>query len=179
MERHYAEASDDARRVTVGLQDASRQAEIYAEHAHLYTEQQLEELAHAREAAETPRERVVLNRLWFEAADALAARDLVQEAQDLTNERLAWRVDWDGAQVSLNMIGALLAAEPDYGRRDALFALDCIADEHFAPRDLDLAGRSQEIRSEIFGLDGEIGIAQSRMGSISRGSRPRSKPSPT
>lgn len=163
MERHYVDGAEDARQVTVGLQDKSRFADIYAEYAHLYTHEQLTALGEARAAASGDRaER--LNRLWFEAADAVAAGDVVQAAQDLMNERLAWRGQLAGEQVSINGLGAMIAAEPDFERREQIFALICEADEQFAERDVELAARSQELRSEVFGLEGEQAIAEARMG---------------
>ena len=105
-----------------------------------------------------------MNRLWFEAADALASADVVQAAQDLTNDRLAWRVEFDGEPRSINALGAMIAAEPDFDRREAMYELICRADEEFAERDVDLAARSQELRSAVFGLDGEVAIANARMG---------------
>lgn len=164
MEQHYIEASDDARKVIVGLQEQSRDAEIYARYAHLYTHEQLAVLANARDAATEPSERESLRRLWFDAADAVAARDLVQAAQDLTNDRLTWRATWDGEQRSINDLDARLASEPDYDRREAIYALICDADEAFCERDMDLAVRSSEIRSNIFGFDGEVEIARARTG---------------
>ncbi len=164
MEQHYIEASDDARKVIVGLQEQSRDAEIYARYAHLYTEDQLAVLAQARDAATSPDEQESLRRLWFDAADAVAARDLVQAAQDLTNDRLAWRASWDGESRSINDLDARLAAEPDFERREAIYSLICDADESFRERDLDFAVRSSEIRSNIFGLDGEVAIAGARTG---------------
>ncbi|MCW2926790.1 MAG: hypothetical protein JWM86_758, partial [Thermoleophilia bacterium] len=172
IERHLVEGADDWRKVIVGLQDESRFADIYAEYAHLYTPEQLASLAGAREQARDDDERERLDRLWFEAADSVAAADVVQAAQDLTNERLAWRVDFDGEPRSSNALGAMVAAEEDFERREAIFALMCRADEEFASRDIELAARSQELRAAVFGLDGEVGIASARMGiDIARFSR--------
>jgi hypothetical protein len=164
IEQHYVEASDDARKVVVGLQEESHEAEIYARFEHLYSPSQLAALGEARDAATDPGEREQLTRLWFEAADALAAADVVQAAQDLTNDRLGWRCEWQGEQVSYNTLGALIASEEDFERREQLFELMCQADEHFAPRDLELAVRSSELRSATFGIEGEVAIATARMG---------------
>lgn len=164
MERHFIEGSDDWRKVIVGLQPESHFADIYAAHAHLYTHEQLRALGRARDAADDAAERDRLDRLWFEAADAVAAADVVQAAQELTNERLAWRGELDGEQHSINALGAMLAAEDDYDRRELIFALICQADEEFAERDVELAAKSQRLRSEVFGLDGEVEIANARMG---------------
>jgi hypothetical protein len=163
IERYYNEAYEDARQVIVGLKEQSQEAEIYARHSHLFTTGQLEALASARESATDEREQEMLRRLWFEAASAVAAADVVQASQDLTNDRLAWRTTWDGEEVSYNTVQALLTAEPDYDRREQLYELICQADEEFAPRELDLAVTSQKLRSEVFGLDGEIAIAEGRM----------------
>lgn len=164
MERHFIEGSDDWRKVIVGLQPESRFADIYAQHAHLYTHEQLRALGEARDGAADEHERDRLDRLWFEAADAVAAADVVQVAQDLTNDRLAWRGEFDGERHSINALGAMLAAEEDFDRREAIYALLCEADEEFADRDVELAARSQQLRSEVFGLDGEVAIANARMG---------------
>jgi hypothetical protein len=164
MEEYYIEASDDARLVLAGLQEQSRSAEIYREYEHLFVPEQLQVLAAARDAAEDPAERESLRRLWFEAADAVASRDLAQPYQDLTNDRLAWRGTWDGEEISYNTILALCASEPDGDRRVALYELACDADASFHDRDLDLAVRSERIRSEVFGLDGEVAIATARSG---------------
>lgn len=164
MERHFIEGADDWRKVIVGLQDESRFAEIYARHAHLYTHDQLDALAAARDAATSDVDRDRMNRLWFEAADAVASADVVQAAQDLTNARLAWRAEFDGEERSINALGALIAAEPDYDRREAIYELICRADEEFAERDVELAARSQELRANVFALDGEVAIANARMG---------------
>ncbi len=164
MERHVIEGSDDWRKVIVGVQEESRFADIYAAYAHLYTPAQLAALGQARSTASDEASRDKLNRLWFEAADAVAAADVVQAAQDLTNERLAWRGTFDGEEVSVNALGAMIAAEPDFDRREALYELLCEADEQFAERDVDLAARSQDLRAKVFGLDGEVAIANGRMG---------------
>jgi hypothetical protein len=164
MERHFIEGADDWRKVIVGLQPESRFADIYATWAHLYTPSQLQSLGAARDAASDELERDRLDRLWFEAADAVAAADVVQASQDLTNERLAWRVEFDGEQHSINSLGAMLASEPDFDRREQLFELACRADEEFAERDVELAARSQELRAAVFGLDDEVAIANARMG---------------
>lgn len=164
MEQHYIEASDDARKVIVGVQDQSNDAEIYARYAHLYTVEQLSALAEARDGATDPAERETLRRLWFDAADAVSAQDLVQAAQDLTNERLAWRTTWDGQQASINDLNAKLTAESDYDRREQIYERICEADEHFAARDLELAVHSSQIRSDVFGYDGEVAIANARTG---------------
>ena len=164
MERHFIDSSDDWRKVIVGLQDESRFAEIYQQYAHLYTREQLDALAEARDSAPDPVQRDRMVRLWFEAADALASADVVQAAQDLMNERLAWRVEYDGEQKSINALGAMIAAEPDFDRREEVYALLCQADEEFAERDVELGARSQELRSAVFGLDGEVAIANARMG---------------
>ncbi|MBC7643672.1 MAG: hypothetical protein H7123_01005, partial [Thermoleophilia bacterium] len=164
LEKYYIEASDDYRKVVVGLQAESQQAEIYARYAHLYTTDQLESLASERDAASDPELREGLNRLWFDAAAAVAARDVVQAAQDLTNDRLGYRATWDGEEVSINTIGALIAAEEDFDRREGLYLLACEADEHFAARDLEPTVRATEIRSEVFGLNGEVAIAEASKG---------------
>jgi hypothetical protein len=164
MERHFIEGSEDWRKVIVGIQPESRFADIYATWAHLYTPAQLAALGNAREAATDDVQRDRLNRLWFEAADAVASADVVQAAQDLTNERLAWRGEFDGEPQSINAIGAMLASEPDFDRREQLYELACRADDEFAERDVELAARSQQLRSEVFGLDGEVAIADARMG---------------
>ncbi len=164
LERHQAEAMDDARKVVVGLQAESHFADIYARYAHLYTPEQLEALAQARDAAGDEVERDRMDRLWFEAADQVAAAEVIEAAQELYNERLAWRGTLDGEQLSVNALGAALASETDFDRRERLYELLCAADEQFAERDVDLEARSQELRSQVFGLDGEVGIAQARMG---------------
>lgn len=164
MRHHYIEGADDARKVTVGLQPESRFADIYAQYAHLYTPQQLEALEAARRRATDDVERDRLTRLWFEAADAVAAAEVVVAAQDLMNDRLAWRGTFDGEEHSINALGAMLAAESDFDRREQLYELICRADDEFAERDLDLAARSQELRSAVFALDGEVAIAEARMG---------------
>lgn len=164
MERHIIESSDDAREVVVGLKQESCFADIYADYAHLYTPAQLEALGRARAGADGDDEADRLNRLWFEAADAVAAGDVVQAAQDLYNDRLAWRTEFEGEEYSVNALGAALASESDFDRREALYALLCQADEEFAERDVDLSARSQELRSGVFGLDGEVAIANARMG---------------
>ncbi len=164
MERHVIEGSDDWRKVIVGVQEDSRFADIYAQYAHLYTPAQLQALGTARAGAADEADRDKLNRLWFEAADAVAAADVVQAAQDLTNERLAWRTTFEGEELSINALGAMLAAEEDFDRREALYARICEADKAFAERDVDLAARSQDLRAKIFGLDGEVAIANARMG---------------
>lgn len=164
MEQYYVDASDDARRVIAGLQEQSRSAEIYREYQHLFTSEQLEELARSRDGASDPVEHEALRRLWFEAADAVASRDLAQPYQDLTNDRLAWRATWDGEEISYNTILALCASEQDPDRRVQLYHLACEADATFQPRDLELAVESQRIRSEVFGLDGEVAIATARSG---------------
>jgi hypothetical protein len=164
IEQHYIESYDDARRVTVGLQQESRFADIYERYAHLYTPGQLDALARARDAASDGTERERLTRLWFEAADGVAAADVVQAAQELTNDRLAWRASFDGAEHSMNALGAMMASDPDFERREQLYALVCEADDAFAQREVELAARSQQLRSDVFGLDGEVGIANARMG---------------
>ncbi|MCW2925798.1 MAG: hypothetical protein JWM98_3202 [Thermoleophilia bacterium] len=164
MEQHFIEGADDWRKVIVGLQDESRFADIYGTYAHLYTPEQLSALSAARDASDDPVERDRMRRLWFEAADAVAAADVVQAAQDLTNERLAWRVEFDGEERSVNALGAMIAAETDYDRREAIYELMCRADEEFAERDVELSARSQELRSAVFGLEGEVAIANARMG---------------
>jgi len=164
IEQHYIESSDDARQVTVGLQAESRFADIYEAYAHLYTQEQLDALGAARDAASDEVERDRLNRLWFEAADAVASESLVREAQELMNEQLAWRGTFEGEEMSINGLGALLASETDFDRRERAYALLCEADEHFAPREVELAARAQELRSAVFGLAGEVAIAEARMG---------------
>jgi hypothetical protein len=164
LEQHHIEMMDDGRKVVVGLQAETRFADIYATHAQLYTPEQLDALARARADARDEIERDRLNRLWFEAADQVAAADVIAAAQDLYNERRAWRTRLDGEELSINAIGAAIAAEPDFDRREALFALLCEADETFAERDVALEARSQQLRSEVFGLDGEVAIASARMG---------------
>jgi hypothetical protein len=163
IEQHFIEGADDWRKVIVGLQEESRFADIYAKYAHLYTTEQLAALTQARDSQDDPTERDRIDRLWFEAADSIAAADVVQAAQDLMNDRLAWRIDYDGEPRSINALGALIASEPDFDRREAIFELMCRADEEFAERDVELAARSQELRSEVFGADGEVQIASERM----------------
>jgi len=164
MRDHYIESAEDYRQVNVGLQAESKFAEIYGRYAHLYTAEQLAALGAARDAATDDITRDRLNRLWFEAADALASADVVQAAQDLANEQLAWRTEFDGEPQSIHALGALISAEPDFDRREAIYALLCQADEEFAERELELNAQSQELRSAVFGLDGEIAIAEARMG---------------
>jgi hypothetical protein len=164
IEQHYIEASDDYRKIVVGLQQESREAEIYARHSHIYTQGQLELLAAERDAAADPEQRAELERLWFDAADAMASRDIVQAAQDLTNQRLAWRTRFDGQDASINGLGAMLASEPDFDRREQIYQLICESDEHFAAQDLELAVTSSGLRSDVFGLDGEVAIATARTG---------------
>jgi hypothetical protein len=164
LERHQVEAMDDGRKVVVGLQQESHFADIYARYAHLYTTDQLHALARARDAADDPVERDRLSRLWFEAADQVAAAEVVEAAQELYNDRLAWRTTLDGEELSINAIGAAIAAESDFDRRERLYELACEADDHFAERDVELEARSQQLRSEVFDLDGEVGIASARMG---------------
>ena len=164
LERHQAEAMDDGRKVVVGLQAESHFADIYARYAHLYTPEQLQALGQARDAASDAAERDRLERLWFEAADQVAAAEVIDAAQELYNERRSWRTTIDGEELSINALGAALAAEEDFDRRELLYARICEADELFAERDIELEARSQELRSQVFGLDGEIGIAEARMG---------------
>lgn len=164
LQEHHIEAMDDGRKVVVGLQSESRFADIYAKYAHLYTSEQLEALGRARDAATDDVSRDRMNRLWFEAADQVAAAEVIEAAQELYNERLAWRTTFDGTEMSINGIGAAIAAEPDFDRREQLYELLCGADEEFAQRDVELEARSQELRSQVFGLDGEVGIASARMG---------------
>ncbi len=154
----------DGHKVVVGLQSESHFADIYARYAHLFTRDQLDALGEARDAASSEGERERLNRLWFEAADGLAAADVVDAAQTLFNDRLAWRTEFDGEQVSINALGAMIAAEASYDRREQLYERMCAADEEFAERDVELDARSQELRTDVFGLDGERGIANARMG---------------
>lgn len=164
LERHYVEAADDTRRVIVGLESESRMAEIYGEFAHLYTHEQLATLAAALHEADGDDE-VRLRRLWFEAADAVAAGDVVQAAQDLMNERLAWRGTLDGEELSLNGLGARISADPDFDVRERAYDLMCAADDVFSARDVELATKSQQLRAEVFGMPGgEIEIAEARMG---------------
>lgn len=164
VEQHYAEAADDMRKVIVGLQQESHEAEVYERYAHLYTSEQLDSLAAERDAATDPRHREELRRLWFDAADAVAAADVVRASQELMNDRLSWRTSFCGQELSINAIGAASAAEPDYDRREQLYELACQANETFASRDLELAVRSSQLRSEVFGLDGEVAIACARTG---------------
>jgi hypothetical protein len=164
IERHLVEGAADARRVTVGLQADSRFADIYDRHAHLYTRDQLAALAAARDEAGDPDVRDRLERLWFEAADAIALATVVRDVQEVMNDKRAWRVTFDGEPRSINALGAMLAAEPDFDRREQLFALLCDADEQFADREIDLSVRYQQLRAEVFGLDGEAAIAGARMG---------------
>ena len=164
VQSHMIEEADDLRKVIVGLQPDSRMADIYDTYAHLYTREQLQALGSARDAADDPLQRDRLTRLWLAAADSVAASDVIREAQDLTNERLAWRAEFDGEQLSINGLGAAIAAEPDFDRRERLYELLCSADTEFAERDVALAARAQELRADVFGLDGEVAIATERMG---------------
>lgn len=164
VEQHHIESMDDGRKVVVGLQDESQFAQIYARYAHLYTDEQLTALARARDEATSDSDRDRLNRLWFEAADGVASADVVDAAQELFNDYRAWRGELDGEQRSVNDLGAMMAAEADFDRREAIYALICSADEQFAEREVELAVKSQQLRSDVFGLDGEVGIANARMG---------------
>lgn len=164
VEQHHFEAADDMRRVIVGLEQESHQAEIYSRYAHLYTREQVESLQQAHDAAADSRLREELERLWLHAASAMAQAGIVEAAQELTNDRLSYRTAWRGGERSINELGASIASEPEFDAREELYGLMCVADEHFAPRTLELAARSQELRSEAFGLDGEVAIASRRMG---------------
>lgn len=165
LERHYVESADDTRKVIVGLQTESRVAEIYAKYAHLYSSAQLDAIATARDDARDAATRERLHRLWFETADAVAAGAVVQEAQDLTNERLAWRAELDGEQLSLNALVARVSADPHFDVRERIYDLICDGDAQFAERDVDLAARSQQLRSDVYGMPGgEVQIAEARMG---------------
>ena len=163
LEQYQHRAYDDMRKVTVGLQETSNQAAIYDEYSHLFTQDQLGVLAQERDAA-SGEDQEKSRRLWFETAAAVAERDLVHEGDALLNERLAWRTDFDGESVSYNALGALIATEPDFDRRERAYSLMVEADKHFADRELDLMTRSQQIRADVFGLDGEVAIASARSG---------------
>ncbi len=161
MEQHYTESADDSRQVIVGLKEQSTFADIFRKYQHLYTKEQADSLARERGAATDPEN---LKRLWYEAADALAQGEMVQVMQDLWNDRLAWRAEWDGEETSLNTLGALAASDTDFDRREAIFALMNKADAEFAERELELKIKVQDLRSEVFGMDGEIAMAEDRMG---------------
>src|SRR5712691_9724821 len=119
LQRYLYERSEEGRAVRVGEKEVSEQAAIVARYADLFSRDQLRALRD-EEARADEDEREWLYRLRKTCEGGLLAAELAEKDDELENDILAARVNFEGEELPLRSALARLAIISDYAERDEL-----------------------------------------------------------
>ena len=119
LQRYLYERSEEGRAVRVGEKEVSEQAAIVARYADLFSRDQLRALRD-EEARADGDHREWLYRLRKTCEGGLLAAELAERDDELENEILAARLDFNGEELPLRSALARLAIISDYAERDEL-----------------------------------------------------------
>jgi hypothetical protein len=150
LQRYLFERSEEGRAVRVGEKETSEQAAIVARYADLFSRDQLRSLHDEEERAEGD-EREWLYRLRKTCESGLVAAELTEREDELENEILAARVEFQGEQLPLRSALARLAVLESYRDRDELGQLHRQASAAFNEQRLELARAHEELEADLSG----------------------------
>ncbi|HEX9599186.1 MAG TPA: hypothetical protein VF963_07405 [Gaiellaceae bacterium] len=148
LQRYLYERSEEGRAVRVGEKEVSEQAAIVARYADLFSRDQLRALRD-EEARADEDEREWLYRLRKTCEGGLLAAELAEKDDELENDILAARVNFEGEELPLRSALARLAIISDYAERDELGELYRQKSADFNEQRLDLLRAYEELEADL------------------------------
>jgi len=150
LARYLFERSEEGRAVRVGEKEVSEQAAIVERYRDLFSRDQVEVLREAEERASGD-DRELLYRLRKTCESGIVAAELAAREDELENEILGARVDWEGEELPLRTAQAKLAVLPAYGDRDALGSLANAVSAGFNDARRELLAVGEALEAELSG----------------------------
>jgi hypothetical protein len=150
LARYLFERSEEGRAVRVGEKEVSEQAAIVERYRDLFSRDQVEVLREAEERASGD-DRELLYRLRKTCESGIVAAELAAREDELENEILGARVDWQGEELPLRTAQAKLAVLPAYGDRDALGSLANAVSAGFNDARRELLAVGEALEAELSG----------------------------
>ena len=148
LQRYLYERSEEGRAVRVGEKEVSEQAAIVARYADLFSRDQLRALRD-EEARADEDEREWLYRLRKTCEGGLLAAELAEKDDELENDILAARVNFEGEELPLRSALARLAIISDYAERDELGELYRQKSADFNEQRLELLRAYEELEADL------------------------------
>jgi hypothetical protein len=150
LREYYVERSEEARSVRVGEKEVSEQAAIVARYTDLFSNDQIEALRVAEDAA-TGDERERLYRLRKTCEGGLISARLADEQDALENALIASRVTFKGEEMPLRAAQARLAVLDAYADREELGELERAESAKLNPDRLELLTAAEQLEADITG----------------------------
>ncbi len=150
LARYLYERSEEGRAVRVGEKEISEQAAIVERYRDLFTHEQRDGLREAEEASSGD-DRELLYRLRKTCEAGILAAELASAEDELENDLLAARVEWQGEELPLRTAQAKLAVLPEYRDRDELGSLANAVSATFNPGRLELLAAGESLEAELSG----------------------------
>ena len=152
LRTYSAERAEEARAVRVGEKEKSEAAAIVARYADLFSRAQLDSLRQSEEAERGAGQRERFHRLRKSCEGGLLARELIHMQDEVQNELLAIRIDYQGESMPLRNAQAKLAVLDSYEEREELGGIHADATATMNERRLDVARAAETLRTELTGI---------------------------
>ena len=151
LRTYSSERAEESRAVRVGEKERSEAAAIVARYADLFSREQLDALRKAEEAERDAGRQERLHRLRKACEGGLVARELVALQDEVQNEILAIRVDFDEESIPLRTAQAKLAVLDQYTDREQLGEISADATATMNERRLEVARAVEALRTDLTG----------------------------